>query len=94
MKRLILAVLGICFMLNASSQTTGNPISVVSPKLDTLYLVDSHLGKLVAEMWNIDSDKVGKKPVIVFVEYSRILSMSTMSRYKRAKKKLKRINNK
>lgn len=43
-------------------------ISVVSPNMDTLWLVNNDTGLLIAESWNIGANTELQKPVIIITD--------------------------
>lgn len=72
--RFISIVTLICISVTCFSQTSES-ISYVSPKQDTLYLVDNEVGKLINDLWKeplYDWRMKERKPVILLVEYAMI----------------------
>jgi hypothetical protein len=64
-KLLTLILMAICI---ASTAQSDEKLSYVSPKKDTLMLLNDSFGKLIAKAW--DGEK--KKPIIVFADQSVI----------------------
>lgn len=84
MKKTILYIIfGILCLNTIKSQT----ISYVSPKSDTLYLLNDKIGQTIAAVWNKPIYKK-EKPIIVFTTDTNYL-VSRRIAYKSLKKKSK-----
>lgn len=63
--------LSILLSLYSFSQTRNykvTEISVVSPNMDTLWLVNNATGLIIAQSWNIGANKELQKPVIIITD--------------------------
>lgn len=78
MKKFYLIALLLCSnSLLFAGDDEDKKICLVSPKADTLFLVDDRLGKEIAVIWA----KCKRQPVIVFVSQQELQRMARDKRY-------------
>lgn len=74
----VLTVLLILIFVNLKSQENEKfTISHISPKKDTLYLINNKLGKMIKLSWN---DTILNKPIFVFVSDEELIKIKKNGR--------------